>query len=192
MLYFFYQSFFVERRKFAENDLTDVLCLELCLKNIRPIFYSISLLMLINTICVIVVISGLSGVSHIQDLFYNFFSPNLEYSKIIPNLTANQILGIDTAVNHLKILYISFIILQMLFIFVITYIIQKMRPPYSSSLHIIKILRYLIIGFKQRKIDQKQILSSLYYLILKHIENILALIYLIFIIFGGCLIGSSL
>lgn len=185
ILYFFYQSYFIERDKNTDNDFTDVLYLDLFFKNIRPIFYSISLLLLINTICVIIVISGITGVQNIQDVFLNFFSPNLEYAKITINLPPDQKISIENAIKNVETLYILLIFFQTLIVFAFTFVIHKMRPPYPGTKHITKILRYLIIGLKQRKFDQKQILSSLYYSVVKYTDNILRFVYFIPIAVGG-------
>jgi protein-S-isoprenylcysteine O-methyltransferase Ste14 len=136
ILYYFYQSYFIEREKNTDNDFTDVLYLDLFFKNIRPIFYSISLLLLINTICVIIVISGITGVQNIQDVFLNFLSPNLEYAKITINLPPDQKISIENAIKNVETLYILLIIFQTLIVFAFTFIIHKMRPPYPGTKHI--------------------------------------------------------
>jgi len=184
ILYFFYAFYFLERKNLPDSGLTDVLCLDLCFKNIRPVFYSLSLLLLVNTICVIIVISGITGVQNIQNVFLNFFSPDLEYNSLITPLSLAQKISVENTIKNVEFLYIFFIAFQTFFVFAFTYIIHKMSPPFPGSKHISKIIRYMIVGIKQRKFDQKQILSSLYYLVLKYTDNILRFVYLIFIGFG--------
>jgi hypothetical protein len=192
IIIFFYKFYYIERLKMPDNDLSDVLCIDLFYKNIRPIFYAISLLLLINMAGVIIVISGVSGVQNIQEIFFNFIPHNMTYDQTLISLSSDQKITFDGIIQTIEQMYVLSIGLQLLVILAFTFIIYKMRPPYPGSNHIAKIVRYAVSEIKEKKSFHKQILSSLYYLVLKYTDNFVGLVYLVPLGLGCCYIVWSL
>jgi len=180
--FLFYRFYFVERNTLPDNDLSDVICVDLFYKNIRPVCYSLSLLLITNLLCVIILISGITGVQNIHDIFFNFVSPDLEYASLISQLAVVEKNQIENTIKNLEFYYVLSILIQTAIVLMFTYSIHKKRPPYPGSKHIAIILKCVLQGIKKREFKFQQILSSLYYIVMKYSENFFRLFY--FVLFG--------
>lgn len=185
VLNFFYFFFVVQRKKFSNDDTTDILCLDLFFKNVRPVLYAISLLLLINTICLIVVISGMTNVPNIQDPFLHFLLPGEQYATLISHIPLTEKQGIDNAIKFVEVLFVLFFIIQTLMVFIFTFIIQKIRPPFITIRHFLKIFFRLFEGIKSHQFDGERIASSIYYISTKSTPFLFQIFYLVFLIAGG-------
>jgi hypothetical protein len=182
---FFYKYYYLESQKMERTEISEVICMDLFLKNVRPIFFAISVLLFINVIGVIIVLSGATGITNIQEIFFHYLLPNANFNQTLLSLTDSQKVSLESSLKIIEFLYVSYIGLQLLVVWVITYIIYKMRPPYAGSIHILNVIRFISLGIKQRTIYHKQIISSLYYIVLKYADNLLRIFYLA-VFAGGC------
>ena len=183
--WYFYKYYYLESQKLERNEISEVLCVDLFIKNVRPVFFAISVLLFINVIGVIIVLSGVTGITNIQELFFHYLAPNENFNQTLLSSSVDQKISLNTALQIIEYLYVSYIGLQLLVVLAITYIIYKMRPPYAGSVHVLNVIRFIILGVKQRTLYCKQIISSLYYIVLKYADNFLRIFYLL-IFAGGC------
>lgn len=188
--YNFYICYIKERQTHFNDNLNDVISLDLFFINLRPILYSISLLFFINTICLIVLISGMIDIPNIKDVFLNYFYPGLHYANASTNATVEQILKIDTLIKNFQIVLITIFVFQTAIIILFSFIIQKLKPPYVMTRYILKVLSQLKGLIIQRRIDTKKLISSIYYIVMRTEPHFFWIGYFIFVALFGFLIIS--